>query len=74
MRQLFPKQHLIGEFKHAKEIHSYCTRHRDLLRVPLANVTKYQGSFRINGARTFNQLPLAIMQIYNLEEFKGQMQ
>ena len=26
---------------------------------PLAKTAKYQGSFRINGARTFNTLPLA---------------
>ena len=62
--------YLIGEFKHAREIHSYRTRHRDLLRIPLAKTTKYQGSFRINGARTFNQLPLEIRQSLTLKEFK----
>ena len=63
-------QYLIGEFRHAREIHSYHTRHRDLLRIPLAKTSKYQGSFRINGARTFNTLPLTIRKSMTLVEFK----
>lgn len=46
--------YLLSEFKHAYEFHSFNTRNRDLLRFPFARTTKYQGSFRINGARTFN--------------------
>jgi hypothetical protein len=37
-------EYLIGEFVHASAIHTYRTRHRDLLRIPLAKTTKYQGS------------------------------
>ena len=32
--------------------------------------TKYQGSFRINGARTYNTLPRIIRQVDTLSEFK----
>ena len=44
------------EFRHAHLFHGYYTRSRDLLRPPFAKTTKYQGSFRINGARTYNTL------------------
>ena len=50
--------YLLTEFRHAHQIHTYNTRHRDLLRLPIAKTVKYQGSFRYNGARTFNALPL----------------
>lgn len=53
MHDLVPS-HLLSEFKHAYEFHRFNTRNRDLLRFPFARTTKYQGSFRINGARTFN--------------------
>ena len=43
--------YLLTEFKYAHKIHAYYTRHRDLLRLPLAKTTKYQGSFRFKGAR-----------------------
>ena len=46
------------------------TRSRDLLRPSFAKTTKYQGSFRINGARTYNTLPRYIRQIETLSEFK----
>ncbi len=38
--------YLLTEFKYAHQVHTYNTRHRDLLRLPLAKTTKYQGSFR----------------------------
>ena len=44
--------YLLLEFTHANLFHGYNTRSRDLLRLPFAKTTKYQGSFRINGART----------------------
>ena len=50
--------YLLTEFRHAHQIHTYDTRHRDLLRLTLAKTVKYQGSFRNNGARTFNALLL----------------
>ena len=34
-------------WKYAHQIHSYNTRHRDLMRLPLAKTAKYQGSFRL---------------------------
>ena len=49
---------------------SYNTRSRDLLRPPFAKTTKYQGSFRINGAWTYNTLPRIIRQGETLSEFK----
>ena len=50
--------------------HGYNARSRDLLRPPVAKTTKYQGSFRINGARTYNTLPRIIRQVETLSEFK----
>ena len=44
----------------------------DLLRLPLAKTTKYQGSFRFNGVRAFNTLPLSIRSVNELKEFKIQ--
>ena len=61
---------MIGEFVDASAIHAYRTRHRDLLRIPLAKTTKYQGSFRINGARAYNLLPKDIRMANTIKEFK----
>ena len=55
--------YLLTEFKYAHQIHAYYTRHRDLLRLPLAKTTKYQGSFRFKGARAFNTLSLSIRSV-----------
>ena len=49
--------YLLTEFRRAHLFHGYNTRSRDLLHPPFAKTTKYQGSFRINGARTYNALP-----------------
>ena len=62
--------YLLTEFKYAHQIHSYNTRHRDLLRLRLGKTAKYQGSFRLNGARAFNALPPKIGNAIDLEEFK----
>ena len=62
--------YLLSEFRHARLFHGYNTRSRDLLRPPFAKTTKYQGSFRINGARTYNTLPRIIRQVETLSEFK----
>ena len=62
--------YLLSEFRHAHLFHGYNTRSRDLLRPPFAKTTKYQGSFRINGARTYNTLPRTIRQVETLSEFK----
>ena len=48
----------------------YNTMSHDLLRPTFAKTIKYQGSFRINGARTYNTLPGNIRQTDTLSEFK----
>ena len=63
--------YVLAEFRHAHLFHGYNTRSRDLLRPPFAKTTKYQGSFRINGARTYNTLPRIIRQVETLREFKS---
>ena len=51
--------------------HGYNIRGRDLLRSPFAKkAAKYQGSFRINGARTCNTIPRNIRQVETFSEFK----
>ena len=61
--------YLLTEFRHAHFFHGYNTKSRDLLRPPFAKTTKYQGSFRINGARTYNTLRRIMSQIEKLSEF-----
>ena len=51
--------YLLNDISHACDFHSYNTRHRDLLSLPLARTTKYQGSFRSSGAKIWNTLPLS---------------
>ena len=65
--------YLLTEFKYAHQVHTYNTRHRDLLRLPLAKTTKYQGSFRYNSARTFNALPPNIQNINEFQAFKTRL-
>ena len=43
--------YLLNDISHAHDFPSYNTRHRDLLRLPSARTTKYQGSFRFSGAK-----------------------
>ena len=64
--------YLLSEFRHAHLFHGYNTRIRDLLHPPFAKTTytNYQGSFRINGAWTYNTLPRIIRQVETLSEFK----
>ena len=40
------------------------------MRLPLAKTAKYQGSFRLNGAPTFNALPPKIRSAIDLKEYK----
>ena len=63
--------YLLCEFRHAHQIHSHFTRHRDQLRLPLAETTKYQGSFRINGACAYNSLPSNIRSTKDFNMFKS---
>ena len=46
---------------------------RDLLRPPFAKTAKYQGSFRINGARTYNTIPRTIRQVVAFSKFKTEL-
>ena len=62
--------YLLSEFRHAHFFHGYNTRSRDLLRSPFAKTAKYQGSFRINGARTYNTIPRNTRQVETFNEFK----
>ena len=62
--------YLLSEFKHAHQVHSYYTRYRDLLRLPLAKTAKYQDSFRYSGACAYNTLPPSIRSVQDLKEFK----
>ena len=69
-RRVFISLNDASKMFHAHLFHGYNTRSRDLLRPPFAKTTKYQGSFRINGARTYNTLPRIIRQVETLSEFK----
>ncbi|RMX40679.1 hypothetical protein pdam_00020710 [Pocillopora damicornis] len=62
--------YLMSDFTQAKKYHTYNTRHRDLIRLPLAKSTKCQGSFRYNGGCTFNNLSKAIRSLESLKTFK----
>ena len=61
--------YLLNEFSHSRDFHSCNTRYRDLLRLPLARTTKYQGSFRFNGAKISNTLPLALRSEHDFNNF-----
>ena len=65
--------YLLSEFRHAHLYHGYNTRSRDLLRPPFAKTAKYQGSFRINGARTYNTIPRTIRQVEAFSKFKTKL-
>ena len=62
--------YLLLEFGHAHFFHGYNTRSRDLLRPPFAKPAKYQGGFRINGARTYNTIPRNNRQAETFSELK----
>ena len=62
--------YLLNEFNYSREFHAYNTRHKDQLRLPLARTTKYQSSFRYNGAKIWNRLPLTLRNETNFHKFK----
>ena len=43
--------YLLNELSHSRDFHSYDTRYRDLLRLPIPGTTKYQGSFRVSRSK-----------------------
>ena len=45
------------------------TRHSDLLRLPQARTTKYQGSFRFSGAKIWNTLSLELRSTHDINKF-----
>ena len=65
--------YLLSEFRLAHIFHGKNTRSRDLLHPPSKKLPKHQGSFRINGARTYNTLPRIIRQAKTLSEFKFEL-
>jgi hypothetical protein len=62
--------YLLHEFNYSREFHAYNTRHKDNLRLPLAKTTKYQNSFRYNGAKIWNRLPLNLRNQTRFSKFK----
>ena len=62
--------YLLNEFRFSSDIHNYNTRNKDLIRVPRAKTTKYQSSFRCNGAKLRNTLPANIRKETTLSSFK----
>ena len=62
--------YLLTGFRHAHLFYGCNTRSHDLPCPPFAKTTKCQGSFRINGAWTYNTLLRIIKQVETLSEFK----
>ena len=62
--------YLLNELRFSSDIHNYNTRNKDLVRVPRAKTTKYQSSFRCNGAKLWNTLPANIRKETTLSSFK----
>ena len=60
--------YLLNEFSHSRDFHSYNTRHRGLLRLPLARTTKYQDCFRFSGTKIWNSLPLDLRRTHDLNK------
>ena len=60
--------YLIAEFSHSRDFHSYNTCHRDLLRLPLARTTKFQGSFKFSGAKIWNTFPLYLRSEHDIDK------
>ena len=61
--------YLLIEFSHSRDFHSYNTRNRDSLRLPLARTTKYQASFRFRGAKIWNTVPLDLRSKHDVKTF-----
>ena len=62
--------YLLNQFSFSWDYHSYKTRHRDLIRMPLAKTSKFQSSFKYNGAREWNSSPSYLRQESSLSLFK----
>ena len=61
--------YLPNQFSHARDFNSCDAREKDLLRLPLARTTKYQGSFRFSRAKIWNTPLLALRSEHDLNKF-----
>ena len=59
--------YLPNQFSFPRDYHSYDTRHKDFIRMPLAKTSK---SFKYNGAREWCSLPSYLRQESSLSLFK----
>ena len=64
---------LLNEFNFSRDFHKYKTRNKDLIRVTRAKTTKYQSSFRYNGAKAWNTLPHLVRTETSLSSFKHKL-
>ena len=62
--------YLLHDFHYSRDSRIYNTRNKDLLWLPLAKTTKYQSSFRYNGAKAWNDLPYKLRIENSLSKFK----
>ena len=65
--------YLLNEFNFSQDFHKYKTRNKDLIRVTRAKTTKYQSSFRYNGAKAWNTLPHLVRTETSLSSFKHKL-
>ena len=63
--------YLLDDFHTSEQIHNHDTRNKDLIRLPLANTTKFQTSFQYNAAKSsWNTLPRNLCHDQSLTSFK----
>ena len=62
--------YLLNQFSFSRDYHCYNTRHKDLIRMPLAKTSKFQSYFKYSGAREWNSLPSYLRQESSLSLFK----
>ena len=65
--------YLLNECNFSRDFHKYKTRNKDLIRVTRAKTTKYQSSFRYNGAKAWNTLPHLVRTETSLSSFKHKL-
>ena len=65
--------YLLNQFSFSRDFHTYNTRHKDQIRLPLAKTSKFQSSFLYNGAKVWNTLPAYLRSITSLTNFKTKL-
>ena len=65
--------YLLNQFSFSRDFHTYNTRHKDQIRLPLAKTSKFQSSFLYNGAKVWNTLPAYLRSITSLPNFKTKL-